>query len=799
MDELPPVDFPSPPQWSLNVGDLGKFLVIAATVLFVVATFARLFEPKAPILKKVGNWAFGLGCVAIFGTFASLGALFIGNRFEYEYVWGHADSKNTIPYRIAGIWSGQEGSFLLWAACSAAFGWPVLRLAQKYQRWYTVIFSVFLGSLTAILAYESPFRLNMMNGLPIVPPEGTGLAPSLQNYWVTIHPPTIFLGFGSLTVLFALAFAALFERDYDTWIPIVRPWAIVSMTLVGVGLCMGGFWAYETLGWGGFWMWDPVENTSFVPWCFAAAFVHGIIVQTTRKRWQISNLLMGALPFLSFVYGTFLTRSGFLADASVHSFAQMDRSALRLLIGMMGLFTIGFTSFWIVRAVMNRKAEGPESAVGLNREGFYRTGALLLIGMAVATMLGMSVPLFMALSGRKPAVVDEHTYHLVLPWIFVPLMLVMATAPFVSWRTMPVKDFVKRCYSILCLTVGFTGLILLGFAITPLGRVADLTGTVAFAGGMQVKGMPWIMTLVALCVFTLISNVWRITELTRASKLALAPFITHIGVCVLMAGLIISRGFERKGEALVMENHPGRALGYAVVYKGQTSTRYDRHNEVKFDILDAANNGKVIFTASPGLYYVKSPDGMENPMVWPHIQRHFFYDVYVTLNPPQKEAGQPIQLQAGESADFGGLKLTYKKMTREGEPGKAGTKFGALVEVSDGKTVNTVNPKMELGFGGPPIQHPAKLDSSLNLQMVGMDAASGGVTLQVEMNTPMYPIEIYHKPLTILVWGGTGIMTLGGFLSALYRKRSRRSNVKLADDEINQPSEEPAMAIPATR
>ena len=773
---------PSPPAWSIFLGDAGRIIVLLSVLFFVLSLLIWLVETNSEKAQNLAKLAFILGCSGLFSTFAILGVLFSNNRFEYEYVWKHADSSNTLPYRIAGIWSGQQGSFLLWGVTAAIFGMLVVRKVGSYRRWFTIIYSTFLGSICGILAYESPFGLNMVDGRVIVPGDGLGLSPSLQNYWVIIHPPTIFMGFGSLTALFALAASAAILKDYDTWIPIVRPWAIVSMSLVGVGLCMGGFWAYETLGWGGFWMWDPVENVSFVPWLLTTAFVHGVIVQTTKKKWKISNLLLGGLPFMAFIYGTFLTRSGFLADASVHSFAEMNRSALKLLVGLMGVSIIGFTALWIFRWFQNRPEPVAEAPVGVHREGFYKMGAVSLIGLGLMALIGMSVPLLMALSGKKPTVVEEHLYHLILPWLFIPLMILMAIAPFISWKGTSTVDMTKRAYTILCVTFGLVGLLLLSIALTPMGQLADLHGTVTFPMGLHVPTLPWILFLVGLCLFCIVGNLWRMSELLKGSKLGLAPFVTHLGVAVLMFGLIISRGFERKEQTFVTENQPGITNSYVIKYAGQTSNRKDRNNKVRFEVFDKKNlQGKPLFVATPGLYYVPAEDGQENAMVWPHIQRYAFHDVYMALQPPQTQESDPVTFIPNEPKVIGDTVVTYLGMTREGQPGQAGTKFGARVKFEKGGVSETVVPKMELGAGAGPIDHPAPIDGMTNVSLKGMDIASGSVTLQMSLSSKVYPIELFHKPFTSLVWSGCGIMTFGGMLSAFYRRRVRVAEAAKAE------------------
>ncbi|HXH59844.1 MAG TPA: cytochrome c biogenesis protein CcsA [Fimbriimonadaceae bacterium] len=538
MNDLGFNDLVSPPAWSLALGVVGRILVVASAALFAVSAIAWLRSVKTKKLEALGKFGFTAASWSVIGAFIVLGILFATQRYEYEYIFQHSDRATSLAYHIAGIWSGQQGSFLLWATCSAIFALLTTRRTEHYRRWYSVAFAFFLGGITSILAFESPFNLTMFNGQVVVPPDGAGLSPSLHNYWVTIHPPTIFLGFGSLTCLFALAFAALATRDYERWIPIVRPWGIVSVALVGLGLCMGGFWAYETLGWGGFWMWDPVENVSFVPWVFAAAFTHGVIVQATKKRWKMTNLLLAALPFVIFLYGTFLTRSGVLGDTSVHSFAEMDRYALKLLLVLMGGTVLGFGGLWAFRAIESLKDKAPEEPGPVTRrEGFYMLGVASLLVLGTLTAIGMSIPLFMAMANEKPRVVEESLYHQVLSWIFIPLMLLMAVTPFVSWKGMKFREIGSKAYTIFCVTVGVTGLFLIAAVLTPFASQIDMKPEVTMLGSHKIQGMAWVVILFAICVFVIVGNGWRVLELFKRSKLGITPFLAHVGVAVLMAGL----------------------------------------------------------------------------------------------------------------------------------------------------------------------------------------------------------------------------------------------------------------------
>lgn len=769
MDTLPALP-PSPPEWSLTVGYLGRGCIFLAIALFMAAAICWLLTPKYAYLRSVAARSFTVGCVSLFGAFTALATLFIDTRLEYTYVYDHGDAANTIPYRVAGIWAGQQGSFLLWACCSALFGLLAVRGTGLLRRWFTITYSGFLLALSSILAYESPFGLNRIDGQPFVPKSGVGLTPALQNYWVTIHPPTIFLGFGSLTVLAAYAFSAMATNKPREWVAMVRPWALISLTVTGVGLCMGGFWAYETLGWGGFWGWDPVENVSFVPWIFSAAFVHGIMVQITKKVWVPANLLLGGLPFLLFVYGTFLTRSGVLNETSVHSFANMDHIALKLLLGFMGISTIVFLGMWFWRAPQYAREFKPQEVPprGLHREALFRLGALLMAGLGLGAAIGMSWPMFMAMGGQKPKVVEPGLYHHTLIWLYIPLMIAMTLGPLVAWRGMGAKEFTNRLWGVFCVTVGAVGVMMMIVARTPEIRQLSVDNFIQFPFGMKVGVMPWILFLTSLSVFVAVANIWRICELIRRSRMSAAAFLAHVGVAVLMAGLIISQGFEQKQEITVQEGSHAVGLGYFVSYKGMSGDTLDRNNKVLFDV----QNGNEKWTASPGLYYTDGGEEGLRPMVWPHIQPHPFYDIYFALQPPSNELGVATQLAPGETKSLNGYKVTYVKLTQEGEPGKPGTKWGALLKVDDGRGVKDVNPKMILGQGDFN-EVPAPVNDSTLITMRGMQAGQHSVTFQLLSAKPYYPITMFFKPLTILVWAGTGILAFAGLLSAFYRRVRR--------------------------
>jgi len=794
--------FTPAPLWSMEVGQLGAGLIIFGSILFLYSLAAMAVGGR---FQSAARWTFAVGCVAILGAMGCLLMLFTRDQFQYEYVNEHSWRNLALQYKVAAVWSGQQGSFLLWATTSAAFGLLVFWRTGPYQRWFVFAYSIFLGSLCGILAYETPFGVMrelvigtqhlplVINGVLFALPDGQGLTPSLQNYWVVVHPPTIFTGFGSLTVLFAYAVSAMMTGNVKDWLPRVRPWALISLSILGLGLVMGGLWAYETLGWGGFWAWDPVENVSFVPWLFTVAFVHGIIVQTTRGRWHWTNLLLGGLPFLLFTYGTFLTRSGFLNKFSNHSFAEMNGSALLILMAFMIAVTVAFVGLWAVRGrKLGTKSDAPRKLDSINREQAYELGVILLSGLSTVIAIGMSIPFFIGLFGGSGKVVEEPLYHAVVVWFFAPIMVLIGAAPFLSWRGMALGQILGRLLNIVALTLGVVGLMMIVLRWSDWGTISGGLAKISFPFHIFVPRFGWVMCLFSLTAFAVIGNVWRLAELFRRSKLGVGSFVAHIGVSTALAGLVLSRGLEVKSQILVAQGSPGTGLGYTLAYKDLTSNPdTDRNDKVEFAVrsdptshlsggwlakLAAIVNGPSDFVARPGLFYITGDDGQPQAFTWPHIQREATHDVYLSLDAPvvnfwtKPQVFNPGQTISTKLDDGGEVDVKYLGFIRKGEPGKAGTSFAARIQVTEeGETFPVVEPAIIVGGD----QTPVRASPSFYAVFDKMDAASKAAEIDLLYVNPVYPIELFYKPMTMLVWIGTGIMFLGGLLSAYYRRNRR--------------------------
>lgn len=775
--KLPPM--PDAPAWGMALGPLGKGLIFAAVAFFLLSVIGWALKKNG--VGKVGFW---LGSLSLFGAFGCLTALFLGNQYQYEYIFSHSEIILATKYKVAAIWSGQQGSFLLWAVCSAIFGLLVAPRTGQYRRWFTIPYAIFLGGLGVILAYETPFNLiPEIAAMPkaVLPPTGTGLTPALQNYWVVIHPPTIFLGFGSLTALFCWSIAAMMERNPLDWAKMVRPWAILSTTILGIGLIMGGFWAYETLGWGGFWAWDPVENVSFVPWVLGLCLIHGLIIQSARGRYIGANLMLAGLPFIAFVYGTFLTRSGFLGDSSVHSFAQMQRGALWVLVGIGLVALISFLAIYIARG-RRLAAEFAAGATppGINREGWYKSGIILMSGFGAATALGMSMPFLSSQILKKNVAIEPWLYHQVLSWAYIPIMLLIGAVPFISWRSMTGKELMNRLINILSISIGLTGISLWFLRGINTGK------TTVIAGFINVPTIGWVTFLVFLSLFVGIANIWRLAETVRKSPMSIGGFVSHFGLATFLAGMVLSSGMESKARLNVQRSRPDQGLGFTVALKGDPNPDqlFNRDNKVEFDVKDTDGTG---FTARPGLYYTDSSDGPK-PMVWPHIQRYGSHDVYFTLGAPSMNYwDKPEMFKPGESKTLKDVTLTFHGYEMIGEPGKPGTKFVSKVTVAYENESFNIDPVFSIG--GEPSMPVA---GEFRVLMTKMDAATKSAEFQIFFAEAIYPIELYYKPMTGLVWAGAGILTIGGLMAAFYRRpRGPRTPQPLDMEPMPEPETEP--------
>ena len=333
-------------------GQIGHLLIIVSFVASIIASVAYFISAKAtdPIReaswKNLGRVAFFIDAVSVIGVFVLLFSLIYNHRYEYQYVYKNSGNDLEPKYILSSLWSASEGSFILWTLWHAILGIVLIFTSKKWEAHVMSVLSLAQVCLATMMLGiyffgtkigSSPFALfrEQMPDLPAFQfadyalriKDGQGLNMLLQNYWMVIHPPVLFLGFASTIVPFAFAMGGLMTKKYGDWVKPVLPWALFSACVLGVGVMMGGAWAYESLSFGGYWAWDPVENASLVPWLVLVAAIHTLIIYKNTGRSLQTSFFLIALSFILIVYSTFLTRSGILGETSVHSFADLGMNA----------------------------------------------------------------------------------------------------------------------------------------------------------------------------------------------------------------------------------------------------------------------------------------------------------------------------------------------------------------------------------------------------------------------------------------------------------------------------------------
>ncbi len=380
---------------------------------------------------------FGLHIVASLGVSAA----FLGDKFEYWYIASYSNRDLELFYKVTGLWAGQRGSLLFWALLVGLFASICVFTNRNKNREFMpyvagVLQTILLFFIVVLLFAD----VNPFERLDFVPADGQGLNPQLQNYWMTIHPPTLYLGFTSFTIPFAFAVAALLNGRLDArWIQLTRRWILTSWLFLSVGIVFGMRWAYEELGWGGYWFWDPVENASLLPWLTATAFLHSVQIQENRGMLKVWNMSLVLMTFLLTIFATFLTRSGLIE--SVHSFAQELKIAY-IFLSFMGVTLAACTVLILYRLPQLRTENQIESF--LSRESAFLFNNLLLLGAAFSVMWGTMFPLISeGITGQQISVGPPFFEKVNFP-IGLVLLTLVGIGPVIAWRRATKRNLQKN-------------------------------------------------------------------------------------------------------------------------------------------------------------------------------------------------------------------------------------------------------------------------------------------------------------------------------------------------------------------
>jgi cytochrome c-type biogenesis protein CcmF len=518
--------------------EIGHFSVIVALVLsvFGMASSALALKTRNPDWTRSGRMALTLIFALLSIGMLSLVYSFIVRDFSVLYVANNSNSKLPFFYTVSAVWGGHEGSLLLWVFILSVFSTLAVWLHWRTQPTImpyliAVECGIIFGFLCLIVFLSSPFeRL-----LP-VPLDGKDLNPLLQDPAMVMHPPMLYMGYVGFSIPFSFAMAALFSgRLGEEWIKVTQRWTTFAWMCLTTGILLGGYWAYYELGWGGYWGWDPVENASFMPWLVGTAYLHSVLVQEKRKMFKVWNLFLIIVTFSLSLIGTFLVRSGVLT--SVHSFATDPERGLYILIFVGSVIGIAFGAL-ILRS--NKLKSQVEMDSLISRESIFLFNNLFFLVAAATVFLGTLYPLILeTLQGAKVTVGPPY-YNAVFMPIALGLLFLMGIGPYIPWRKASV-DSLKKSFSIPLLAGAVMVVVL---AITGIRNLYALAGTyvVAFSGMAIVLDFGKVSQLYAQRNSSTIFK--GCLAAFTANQRRYAAMLTHIGVLVLVIGIIASTIYQ---------------------------------------------------------------------------------------------------------------------------------------------------------------------------------------------------------------------------------------------------------------
>ena len=584
-----------------GIGNFGHFAVILSFITSLVAAYgySQLSRKENPVeveaWRRFSRVAFFVHLTAIVAVVAALFYIIANHYFEYYYAYDHSSRSLPMKYILACFWEGQEGSFLLWLFWHVFLGLIFIFANRQWEGPAMTVFmlvqaflaSMILGVVIPGLDLKigsSPFILlrDAMPDTPIfksqpnfIPEDGSGLNALLQNYWMVIHPPVLFLGYASTLVPFAFCIAGLWYRKYSEWVRPAIPWTLFSVMILGTGIIMGGIWAYETLNFGGYWNWDPVENAVYVPWLVLVAGVHTMMLARKDGTSLKASMILIISSFLLVLYATFLTRSGILGNASVHSFTDLGLSG-QLLVYLLAFVILAVAL--LIREWKRIPSTQKELSV-YTKEFWIFIGATILGLAAFQVLVPTSIPVwnkiveaFGAVSNVAPPADAVGFYTKFQLWFFIAIAIISATGQFFWW---------KRYESVKSLNWMVMPVLL---ALITAALVASL---------LRVDEWQYIVLLFA-AAFSVIVNGCILWMVARKGYKLSGGSVAHIGVALMLVGILFSSGYSRvvslnmtglmysrgadftkennkenKENTLLWINEPTRMDNYWVTYRGK--------------------------------------------------------------------------------------------------------------------------------------------------------------------------------------------------------------------------------------
>lgn len=758
--------------------------------------------------------------IAIIAVFITLYFIITHHYFEYHYAWAHSDKKLSSKYLLSCFWEGQQGSFLLWSFWHSVLGIVVIFTGKGLEtRAMTVIALVQACLATTVLGIylpadiqigSSPFLLlrHQMQNAPIfqqanylsMVSDGNGLNELLQNYWMVIHPPILFLGFASTLIPFAFTIASLWKGDYQSWVKPCLSWSLFSGAVLGTGIMMGGAWAYESLNFGGYWAWDPVENASLVPWMLMVAGLHTLVIYRATGRSLMITQFFFVLCYVAIWYSTFLTRTGVLGNTSVHAFTGEGKALFWQLILFIGIVLfIGFGLMFYRRKTMPLiKTEEPV----WTREFWMFIGSFVLLLSALQISISTSIPVWAPLakwiSGKDiaPPVNPVAHYNNIQIWVAIILCLLSAASLFLKFKHTALNNIAKR----------------LGIAT---GLSILFTVWVAYV--QEIYAWQFVSLLFS-CSFTIVASLFYALVQQKSIK-KMGPALSHFGFGVLVLGILIS-GYkkevislntlgsflplgktdmkeaikESQENVMLYQDVPVAMSDYNATYIGDSSNANDARTffKVHFERKDTTSNKTIeTFTLYPDAFVnTKGKQGI-NPN--PSSKHYWNKDIFTYISSysgkiePKKAEDSAVfksfQLRQGDTIYLSKGFLIFTGFTKDinTDYKKAlmtDTSVAANIDVYnvDGK-INTIQPI--LYFKGNTLNYiddttASSIGAIVRLANILPQEDKVAISVkEIDEAKPFVVLKAIVFPQINLVWIGTILMVLG-FLLSMWRSITKK-------------------------
>jgi cytochrome c-type biogenesis protein CcmF len=798
-------------------GLLGHFFVTLSLVASLVATFAYFKTVRTTSgadnssWKKLARSAFLIETISVFAIFAILFYIISNHFFEYKYAWQHSSRTLEVKYLLSCFWEGQEGSFLLWSIWHCVIGLILIRKSKQWEAPVMTVVSfaqVCLATMIAGIYFfnwrlgSNPFVLlrneGILDNAPVFMNEngalrsdylslikdGNDLNPLLQNYWMVIHPPVLFLGFASTIVPFAYAISGLWIKKFGEWTKPALPWALFSAAVLGTGIMMGGAWAYESLSFGGYWAWDPVENASLVPWLTLIAGIHTLLIYKHTGHSLRATHFLFLITFSLVLYSTFLTRSGILGDTSVHAFTDLGMNFQ--LLGFLFVFLIPAFILFGIRYKKIPHIVKEEHA--FSREFWMFIGSLVIFLTASFIVIATSLPVVNIFFNSKFTMGEDavFSYNRIIIFVAIILGLLTAAIQYLKYRETSFNFFRKKFLVPTIIAVAIASLVLAFGNINYMDHGDRFLATIWFA--------------MVCSIYTVVANAAYIWVGMKGKLKLSGGSIAHVGFGFILCGILLSSSkkeilsyntsgiFVPMGEGSKEKSGENLTLVKSVpTTMGNFDVTYD-HDSMHpqkplwyYKINFKSKTGKDEFTLTPNAFI--NYKGNQGLMANPDAQHYWTHDIfaYITSLPdPEKNkdtsAFHSQTMKLGDTAFYSnGYFVLQDIITKDHVPagGLAPDDKVSLATIKIFSKNNTsyISKPVLISKGGNifPAQDSV-ISENLVFQLNKVE--ENNIVLGVKEKNSMLQyvtLKVYKFPFIRLLWGGIIIMVIGIVISIARR------------------------------